>query len=282
MDEGAPSETALGAAKLRAAHQILEYPHILRDPFALPILGPGGEAEIRAELAQYQTPFPRSMRASMVLRSRYADDRFYEATRRGLVQYVVLGAGLDTFAYRNPYPEAMLNVFEVDHPATQAWKLARLREMGIRVPGSLQFAPVDFERQSLAEGLAKAGFRSNRPTFFSWLGVSMYLSEAAVMETLRFIASLPAGSEVVFDFTVPASSLSRTRQAGRASAAAYVAKLGEPWITFFEPRELASRLQNRGFSKAVLFGPREAQERYFRGRTDGFRAAGSHLMAAVV
>ncbi len=282
MDAGSPSETALGAAKLRAVHQILEYPHVLHDPFAIPILGPGAEAGLRAELAQYQQPFLRAMRASMVLRSRFADDRFYDASRRGVRQYVVLGAGLDTFAYRNPYPEHMLRVFEVDHPATQAWKRARLHEMGIRIPASLAFAAVDFERQSLADGLARAGFRDDRPAFFSWLGVSMYLTETAVMETLKCVAALRPGSEVVFDYTVPPSSLSAIRQAGRAAAAAYVAKLGEPWITFFEPAELADRLRKTGFSQTTLIGQREAQSLYFQGRTDGFRAAGSHLVAATV
>lgn len=282
LNSGEPSETALGAANLRAAHQILEYPRILHDPFAIPILGRAGEARLRADLARYQRPRARSMRASMVLRSRYADDRFFAATRRGVRQYVALGAGLDTFAYRNQYPEAMLVVFEVDHPATQAWKRARLREMGIRIPDSLRFAPLDFERQSLAEGLARAGFRADRPAFFSWLGVSMYLSEAAVTGTLGYIASLASGSEVVFDFTLPASSLSPERQARRASSAAYVERLGEPWITFFEPAALAARVRNAGFSQATLLGPQEAQERYFKGRTDGFRASVSHLMAAVV
>jgi methyltransferase (TIGR00027 family) len=280
MDSGAPSETALGAAKLRAVHQILEYPRVLHDPFALPILGLHGEAELRAALPQYQQPFPRAMRASMVLRSRYADDRFYAATRRGVRQYVVLGAGLDTFAYRNQYPEAMLKVYEVDHPATQAWKRSRLREMGISIPASLRFAPVDFERQSLGEELARAGFRRDQPAFFSWLGVSMYLTEPAVMQTLRYIASLAPSSEVVFDYMVPAHTLAR--QSSRSAAAAYVAKLGEPWITFFEPRELAERLKAAGFAQNTLFGAQDANLAYFSGRTDGFRVNGSHLAAALV
>jgi methyltransferase (TIGR00027 family) len=278
MDSGAPSETALGAAKLRAVHQILEYPHILQDPFALPILGPGAEVELRSALAQYQLPFARGMRASMVLRSRYADDRFYDATRRGVRQYVVLGAGLDTFAYRNQYPEHMLKVFEVDHPATQKWKRARLAESSIAIPSSLRFAPLDFERQSLAEGLGRAGFRRDKPAFFSWLGVSMYLTESAVMDTLRFIAALAPASEVVFDF-IPASSSARS---GLSPAAAYVARLGEPWITFFEPQALLGRLGQAGFSQTAMLDPSTAYQRYFAGRTDGFRTRSGHLAAAVV
>lgn len=277
MDAGEPSATALSVAKMRAVHQILEYPHILFDPFALPILGPGGEAELRAVLPWYQLPRARSQRANVVLRSRYADDRFREAVRRGVYQYVVLGAGLDTFAYRNQYPEQMLRVFEIDHPATQAWKRARLRQMGIAVPRSLTFAPVDFERESLGHGLARAGFRRECPAFFSWLGVTMYLSEAAVMETLRTIAAAAPRSEVVFDFVIARSTLSKEQQWRRAQ----LARLGEPWITFFEPAELVLRLRKLGFSETAFLGPQEANRRYFAGRTDGFRA-GTHLMAALV
>lgn len=276
LEAGAPSETALGAAKLRAAHQILEYPRILHDPFALPILGPGGEAELRSVLPQYQVPFARGMRASMVLRSRYADDRFSDAVTRGVRQYVVLGAGLDTFAYRNSYPDAMLRVFEVDHPATQKWKRERLAEMDIRAPRSLRFAAVDFERQSLNDELLRAGFRPDQPAFFSWLGVSMYLTEGAVLETLRYIAGLARGSEVVFDF------IPLTDRNALSAGAQYVAKLGEPWITFFEPAKLGLRLQALGFGHATLLTPPEANHRYFDGRGDGFRARGGHLMAAQV
>ncbi len=282
MDAGEPSATALGVAKLRAVHQILEYPHILFDPFAVPMLGPGGEAELRAVLPQYQLPRPRGMRADTVLRSRYADDRFHDAVLRGVRQYVVLGAGLDTFAYRNQYPEHLLRVFEIDHPATQAWKRARLRTMDIAVPPSLRFAPVNFERESLADGLARAGFRREHPAFFSWLGVTMYLSEAAVMETLRFVAAGAPRSEIVFDFTIPLSSLPKAQQLRRAVAAARVARLGEPWITFFEPSELIEHLRKAGFSETEFLGPQDANRRYFAGRTDGFRAGRSHLMAALV
>ena len=281
MDAGEPSATALGTAQSRAAHQILEYPRILDDPFALPMLGPGGEAELRAALPRYQLPGPRSMRAHVVLRSRYADDRFGDAVQRGVRQYVVLGAGLDTFAYRNQYPEYLLRVFEIDHPATQAWKRARLRAMGIAIPRSLTFAPVNFERESLADALARAGFRRERPAFFSWLGVTMYLSDAAVTQTLRYVASVAPGSEIVFDFGIPPSAMNEVQQRRRGIAAQRVAKLGEPWISHFEPAELVERLRKLGFSEATHFGPAEANRRYFAGRTDGFRAGG-HLIAALV
>jgi methyltransferase (TIGR00027 family) len=197
-------------------------------------------------------------------------------------QYVVLGAGLDTFAYRNAYPENLLRIFEVDHPATQAWKRARLGEMNIPLPHSLRFVPVDFERQSLSAELARAGFRRDRPAFFSWLGVVVYLSEAAVMDTLGYVASLAPASEVVFEFSLPASALDERRQRSRAASAAYAAQLGEPWKTFFEPAALIERLQAMGYAQTTLLAPADANRRYFAGRADGLRAGGVHLMAASV
>ena len=157
LEEGLPSKTALGAALHRAAHQILDDPKIFDDPLALPIIGTKRESALRADLERYRTrPYER---AFLVLRSRYAEDQLAQAIRREVRQYVILGAGLDTFPYRSLYPDATLRVFEVDHPATQAWKRRRLQEAGITIPGSLTFAPVDFERQTLIDGLAQAGFR---------------------------------------------------------------------------------------------------------------------------
>lgn len=282
LDAGAPSATALGAARHRAAHQILDYPRVLDDPYALRMLGPGGEHALRGELVQRQLAVSRGFRAAIVLRSRFADDAFAAAVRRGVHQHVVLGAGLDTFAWRNPYPEGLLRIFEVDHPATQVWKRAQLREMDLGVPGSLSFAPVDFERESLAEGLARAGFRRDRPAFFSWLGVAVYLSEAAVMQTLGFVASLAPQSEIVFDFSLPASALDERQRLVRAQAAAGVARLGEPWKTFFEPAALGEKLRSIGFAQAQALSPAQANRRYFDGRSDGLQAGSAHLMAARV
>jgi methyltransferase (TIGR00027 family) len=151
MAEGRPSETAQGAAIHRAAHQLLDVPKILDDPFALRIIGADAEASLRANPWRFQKS--RFLRAFIVLRSRYAEDGVASAVQRGIRQYVILGAGLDTFGYRNPYPGSRLRVFEVDHPATQSWKRLRLREAGMMIPDSLIFTPVDFEQQTLADGL---------------------------------------------------------------------------------------------------------------------------------
>src|SRR5262249_7097362 len=147
------------------------------------------------------------LRAFIAARSRYAEDELALAVKRGVRQYVILGAGLDTFAYRNPYPESALSVFEVDHPATQAWKRARLKEAGIPLPIDLTFAPVDFEEQTLAGGLRDAGYDPSLSAFFSWLGVTPYLTIEGMMATLRFIASAPIGSGGVFDYVTSPSLL---------------------------------------------------------------------------
>jgi methyltransferase (TIGR00027 family) len=276
MEEGRPSATALGAAIHRAVHQLLDDPKILDDPLALRIIGANAESALRANLWRFQKS--RFLRASIVLRSRYAEDELACAIRRGVRQYVILGAGLDTFGYRNPYPESLLRVFEVDHPATQSWKRVRLREAEIAIPDSLTFAPVDFEQQTLADGLNRAGFRAEESAFFSMLGVVVYLTKTAVMETFKFVASLPAGSEIVFDYGILPSMLSENQRSARESRASRVAAIGEPWITYFDPVSLAHDLLGIGFKQVENFGPEEAKDRYFKDRTDGLRVSESSCL----
>ncbi|HTP60454.1 MAG TPA: class I SAM-dependent methyltransferase [Burkholderiales bacterium] len=278
---GEPSRTARGAALQRAAHQLLEVPRVFDDPLALRIFGAQGVAWLGRNLENYRTPGSRSMRAFLVMRSRFAEDELARAYARGVRQYVVLGAGLDTFAYRNPHRG--LRVFEVDHPSTQAWKRSRLAEQSIGVPRSMRFTPVDFETQTLAGGLKAAGFRADRPAFFSWLGVTIYLSKPAVEGTLRYIASLPRGSQVVFDFSPPLSELGDAERRGHEKSAANVARSGEPWIGYFSPAALVDEMRSGGFSSAQALGSGEMNRRYFRGRTDGFQLHGSgRIMAAQV
>jgi methyltransferase (TIGR00027 family) len=281
MDEGQPSSTARRAAMLRAAHQVLDSPKVLDDPIALQIIGTEGESWLRSNLGRLQDA--RFLRAFIVARSRYAEDELAQAVQRGTRQYVILGAGLETFPYRNPYAESRLHVYEVDHPATQSWKRKRLLEVGIAIPSSLTFSPIDFERQTLADGLSRAGLRANEPTFFSLLGVIVYLTKAAVMDTFRFVASMPPGSEIVFDCAVPESSLSDRQKLGRQARGDRVAAVGEPWLTHFDPSSLASDLRQIGFKEIEDIGPEAANERYFKDRADGLRLAGAaHLMKARV
>ncbi len=272
MEEGRPSVTALGAALHRAAHQLLDVPKILDDPLALRIIGGNAESALRANLWRFQKS--RFMRAFIVLRSRYAEDELARAVHRGVRQYVILGAGLDTFGYRNPYPRSLLRVFEVDHPATQTWKRVKLREVEMAIPDTLTFAPVDFEQQTLADGLNRAGFNAEEATFFSLLGVVVYLTKTAVTETLKFVASLPSGSEIVFDYGILPSRLSASQRTALESKASRLAAKGEPWITYFDPVSLARDLRGMGFKQVEDFGSEEANDRYFRDRTDGFRVGG--------
>lgn len=283
LDEGQPSATAQGTAMQRAAHQVFDDPRVLDDPIALRIIGPENVALLRSNPEWYQTPRSLGVRAFVVMRSRYAEDAVAEAAQRGIRQYVVLGAGLDTFAYRNPYA-GRVHVLEVDHPSTQARKRNRLREAGIEIPGSLTFAPINFESQTLADGLERAGLRTDEPAFFSWLGVVVYLTKPAVMQTLRFVASSMApGSEIVFDFLLPNSLLSEPQRRSREASARRVAALGEPWLSFFEPPRLAAELEEMGFAHVEVFGPEQANQRYFENRTDDLYVRGTnHLIRARV
>src|SRR6266481_4903215 len=209
MQPGQPSLTALGAARLRAAHQLLDRASILADPLATRILGSDDQASI--DHAQAHPSGPR-LRWFIAARSRLAEDALTVAVDNGASQLVVLGAGLDTLAYRMLLSER-LRIFEADHPATQAWKRELLAAAAIPVPQTLTFVAVDFERETLAEALAAVGFDPARRSFFSWLGVVPYLTEQAIFSTLAWIAQLPGGAEVVFDYVNPAASVAA---AGRA------------------------------------------------------------------
>jgi methyltransferase (TIGR00027 family) len=267
----APSHTAYRVAVSRAAHQLLDEPHVLEDPIALAIVGAVAVAAIRAAPLRYRLPPARYLRAFLVARSRVAEEALARAVRRGVRQYVVLGAGLDTFAYRNPYPADGLTVFEVDHPATQAWKRGQLETAGIALPPSLRFVAVDFETQQLGEPLAGAGLRAEEPAFFSWLGVSMYLTRAAIGATLGYVAGLPRGSGIVFDYAVPPAGLSPVRRLVVHALLKRVAAAGEPWKTFFEPRALAAELRALGLTELEDLGPEELNARFFAERSDGLR-----------
>jgi methyltransferase (TIGR00027 family) len=183
---------------------------------------------------------------------------------------VLLGAGLDTFGYRNPFADR-LRVFEVDHPATQAWKRAQVEAAGIVVPASLTFSPVNFERQTVMDGLAGAGFNPAAPAFFAWLGVTMYLARETVMATLATIASLPKGSGVAFDYGIEPSRLGPIERLVVAEFSRRVAAIGEPWTTFFDPSALAADLTAAGFQEIEDLAPGDINARYFKDRADGLK-----------
>jgi methyltransferase (TIGR00027 family) len=281
MQEGKFSRTARRVAIRRAAHQLLDQPRVLDDPLALRIIGSEAEEALRSNPKENHA-FSRAFRAFMAARSRYAEDELARAAGHGVRQYVVLGAGLDTLAYRNPHPS--LRVFEVDHPDTQAWKREQLRAAGIAVPASLTFVPIDFERQTLADGLELAGLDTSAPAFFSWLGVTPYLTREACMITLRFIAKMPEGSGVVFDFAVDPALLNAGQRQALDALSARVARYGEPFQLFFDPAKLQQDLETLGFHRTEFLQGKEINERYFKDRSDGLLVRGGigHLMEAWV
>lgn len=260
MQTGQPSRTAYAAAAHRAAHQILERGRVFADPLAVRILG-GDPEQIAREAAA--APERRAMRLFIAARTRFAEDRLGQAVANGVRQLVVLGAGLDTFAYRNPFEGAGLKVFEVDHPATQAWKRDRLTQAGIAVPPSLTFAPVDFEQETLGQALTAAGFEPRLPTFFTWLGVVPYLTREAVFATLGVIAALPGGGEVVFDYSDPPAALAAEHRETHRLRADRVAALGEPWLCYFSAAPLAADLARLGFGCQEDLGLSAIAARYW-------------------
>lgn len=277
MLERQPSRTAFAAAAHRAAHQVLERGAIFADPLALAILGQ--DAETVAQDAR-DHPERRGMRFFIAARSNLAETWLAESVaERGVSQVVVLGAGLDTFAYRHPLAPR-LKVFEVDHPETQAWKRRRLAEAGVTAPSSLSFAPVDFERDQLLAGLAGAGFDAQARAIFVWLGVVPYLTETAIRATLATIAALPGGGEVVFDYADPPEALSPEDRARHALRAERVAAMGEPWLSYFEPPSLKALLLELGFTAVEDLGPQDLVERYRPGAAQVAPRRGGHVVFA--
>lgn len=271
MNEGQASRTALLAAKARACHQLLDHPTVFDDPLAVKIVG---EALMRDYIRlppRQQDILCRAGRGALVARSRVAEDALGEAVARGVTQCVVLGAGLDTLAYRNPYGETALRMFEVDHPATQAWKRGKLREAEIAEPDNLTFVPIDFATQNLPEALRLAGLRVDQPAFFCWLGVTMYLAPAMVKGTLGYIASLPRGSGVVFDFMYRQARWDLPMRLMVCVLTRRYARMGEPWIGFFEPRQLVSDMRALGFSAPRHLTGAELNSTLFASRGDGLR-----------
>lgn len=263
METGVPSRTALGVAIRRAVHQLLDQPPVLDDPIAIPILG----EHFLFEPDKQAHPYARSFRAYMAARNRLAEDQLAKALANGVTQYVLLGAGLDTFAYRNPWPK--LHVFEVDHPATQLWKRSLLRDANISEPNALTYVPLNFEHHTLREGLMEAGFDFTRPAFFAWLGVVPYLTLKAFRGTLDLATAMPASSGIIFDYALSDEELSPRRRQHRSALAARVAAVGEPFQLFFRMVQLENELKSAGFASIEQVDSDEMNARYFTGRSDG-------------
>ena len=276
MQPGQPSRTALGAARLRAAHQVLDGASILVDPLAARILGSDNEASLDHARAH---PLGPRLRWFIAARSRIAEDALNVAVENGARQLVVLGAGLDTLAYRTALA-GRLRIFEIDHPATQAWKRDKLSAAAIAVPATLAFVAVDFERQTLADALGAAGFDRDARTFFSWLGVVPYLTEQAVLSTLALIAGLPGGAEVVFDYINPLASIAPAGRMAHRALAERVAALGEQMQCYFDTERLCVKLSAIGFGLIDDIGPERLAACFFPEAERAAPARGGHIMHA--
>ncbi len=293
----------------RATHQIINQPAVFVDPLALRVLPEEARQRIFAGITAAgnkvpegykiaEPPVPqkkpepekplfevlaRTLQAFMAVRNRYAEDVLGDAVATaGCTQYVLLGAGLDTFAYRNPF--AQVRVFEVDHPNTQAWKLDLLEENGIDVPKSVTYAPIDFEHQKLPEGLAAAGFDESAVTVFAMLGVVPYLTLEAFRATLAFVGKMPRGSAIAFDYALPLEMLPFYERAAMERVAHRVSREGEPFQLYLSPEEMAKELRGAGIAHIEDLDGDAITARYFAGRSDDLRVHGTaaHILSAVI
>jgi methyltransferase (TIGR00027 family) len=259
MKPDEPSRTALMIARQRAAHQVLDHGSILYDPFAMKIL-----REDEKDVLQFANKHPLASigRLFTAARSRIAEDALSRAVERGVRQIVILGAGLDTFALRNPQGARQIRIYEVDHPATQTWKRQRLAEAQIALPPWLIFVPVDFERDDVGEKLVAAGFQQNSPAFFTWLGVVPYLTQDAIVRTLEYMSSIQ-NSEVVFDYMEPEAFSEELRQLEKERTE-QLKKIGEGSDSRFEPAGIAATLRSHGFCAIEDINFQEIASRFGR------------------
>ena len=277
MKPNEPSRTALIIARQRAAHQVLDHGSILYDPFAMKIL-----REDEKDVLQFANEHPLASigRLFTAARSRIAEDALSGAVERGIQQIVILGAGLDTFALRSPHGARQIRIYEVDHPATQAWKRQRLTEAQLALPPSLALVPVDFERDDLGKMLVGAGFQPTSPAFFTWLGVVPYLTQDAIGRTLDYMASIQ-NSEVVFDYMEPPQAFSEEARALIAKRTEQLEKINERWASRFEPAGIGAILRSHGLSDIEDIDFQEIRARFghsVQGLAPG--EAGLHVVRA--
>ena len=260
------SRTALGTAYLRAAHQILDAsPLILADPVALKLLGENAEKEILDAPERYKTSTALELRSHVVLRSRFAEDRLLAAVNNGASQYVLVGAGFDTFALRQPAWASAIKIIEVDHPDTQQLKRDFIARAGLSLPANIIFADIDFEHESLYDGLRRHNVPLGVHTFFSWLGVTMYLTDGAIDSTLDGMVRYAKTSEVVITFLQRPVSGSEVD----SPLAKHVAAMGEPFVSYFTPAAFKEKLLRAGFNNVDFLSHQSAAAAYFQNRESG-------------
>lgn len=274
-----PDNTAVRTALWRALHvQADAAPHIIEDEIGLQLAAPEADWQQRPDM---HPDFTKRLRASMVARARFIEDMVKEAYKLGTRQYVILGAGLDTFAQRQPEIASRMQVFEIDQPGTQAWKQQRLTELGFGLPDWLHFVSVDFEIASWWEQLIKAGFNPGKPAVVACTGVTLYLTREAILDTLRQIATLAPGSKLAMTFYLPADLMEEEDKPLQQISEKGARAAGTPFISFFSPEEMLALAREAGFKEMEIVSSGDIARRYFTGRTDGFGpASGEEFLVA--
>jgi methyltransferase (TIGR00027 family) len=269
MQMVAPDNTAVRTALWRALHvEVDSPPHVFEDEVGLKLAAPDDGWRNRPDMS----PFTRPFRASIVARARFVEDLVMEQAARGVGQYVILGAGLDTFAQRRPELASRLRVFEIDQPGPQEWKRQRLADLGLGIPPFLRLVPVDFEAgDTWWERLAASGFDSGRPAVVASTGVSMYLTRDAIAATMRRVAALASGSTLAMSFMLPIELVDPEVRFGVERAAEGARASGTPFISFFTPTEMLALARDAGFKEVRHVSAAMLAQRYFSGRTDGLR-----------
>jgi methyltransferase (TIGR00027 family) len=265
---------------VRAGHLLRDRPVVFSDPYALALTSSSWRVILGNRLLNWLVTEKllgvlRPVHGQILARARYAEECLAEAVASGVRQYVIIGAGLDSFALRHEGGNSSLSIYELDHPATQAIKRTRLARFGAARAPALVMVPVDFERATVAEALRGTTFDPGQPAFFSWLGTTHYLTEGAIFGTLRSVAGLAAkGSEIVLDFSVPQALVAPADLPAVVALRRFVERRGEPFVSQFEPGRLEEQVISLGFSHIESLSPAEQDRRYFSGRTDGLRASG--------
>src|SRR5579859_7822020 len=281
VEARSPSRTAMLTAAARALHRE-EPTRVLDDDLALALGGEEAVAMIDRLRAELSEPALLEFARWVAVRARVPEDLVARAVAEGVSQYVILGAGLDSFAYRRADLLDRLRAFEVDHPGSQQWKRRRLEELAIELPENLVFAPVDFEQQTLREGLESAGFDFTAPAVFSWIGVTMYLTQEAIRGTLADVASCPRGTQIALTYNLPRSALGDLALQTSTAVARMTEEMGEPIITRFAPAEVDQLLRELGFGGIAHVGPDEARQLYFADRPDAHFFGIQRLVIATV
>lgn len=283
MLPGQPSRTMLRSAIRRAAHQLFDDPLILNDPIVVGLVPEASESAIRDSLDEPGAPEAKLFRCMFAMRSRFAEDRLAQAAVRGVRQYVMVGAGLDTFPWRQPDFAKTMQIFAADHPASLAWTQGRLRQHGLSKPSNLTYVPADLEERRLGEQLTACGFERQAASFCSVLGVMQYLDRETIDALFAFAATLAKGSELVFSFAPPDDQSDGEDRDAFISFGRRPSALGEPWKSRLHPTDLATQLTDFGFSDIFHLTPELARERYFADQPEIREPPRwDHLIAAII